>query len=226
MHRMKSRIIAVALAFLGLGGTLALFVPRLDGELECDRAASWVRLHGNSLPTSYDELLAFPLPYRQRIFNALSASDKAAVAREHLTRLLGKPDLTLAQRETIDMARAAIAPELYGFNHRAADPAVTMRINEVFGRTEARDLFAQMGPPEGSYRTWSSARVMLLEDITRLFSASATPGCDCTWCAGCYSPTQSFGWFCEDLRCSPTESGCGIFWLEPCDIRCRYQPCN
>lgn len=230
---MKRRLLVYVVVGVALSGA-SVVVPELaDFRPECEQAASWVLAHARSLPTDFRDLSALPRAYRVRIFDALPSEAKSKLWRSWLDRVLEEEQLTPRQREVVREASTFVTPALYS---QKAIPAAQMadlarRVKEVFPKKQAGEIFSTLGPQEGSYRTLASAKVLVGQRVTRILAVSAAD-CNCTsgafWtqCDGCSGTTFPSGYCCLTSQCTPTSSGCSLFWLYPCDGDCRYVACE
>ncbi len=228
--------IRVAIATLALLLTyVGVITPLVDTLPQCRRVEAWVTSHAQSLPTSYDGLLAFPKAYRNAIFNVLPANAKARIWRTHLDRALtaSASTLTDSQRAFVARARDLIKSEYYV---RPRPPAVQEEVSQLFA--EAGVLFANSprksilleldGPVSLAGFRMDATLLHLKATLGRSLVASAQEWINCGDCK-CAIDYQ-FVWTCPmagncmyppyPYYCQERSWGCGWFGLLQCNGLC------
>jgi hypothetical protein len=125
-----------------------------DGNADDPRA--WVLANKHRLPQTYAEFSDFTLTYRRAIYQELTPETRAQLWTDHLARYLEvHPDLSPEQQRIIADAQEVIGRPDPREPGRPMPPALHSRLDdmrrravEAFGRDEARDLLATLGPPE------------------------------------------------------------------------------
>lgn len=191
----------------------AIIPATVDPRPECEQAQSWVAARANRLPTTLDDVAAFPTVYRHAIFSTLSAEAKAGLWQERLARLARGP-LSPAQRALVDEARALVTPEIYRTRRVPQDWVV--RATRELGREGFKRTFKELAEGEGSYRTLGSSLVQLTRRWNDFATTSARPECDCAYHTNDCGPSE----VCCPLLCT-FSYGCGPFGTYSCDSVCR-----
>jgi hypothetical protein len=172
---------------------------------ECVKARAWVEANQHRLPETYADFAAYPTAYRRVIYAELQAETRSSLWIAHLDHSrAARSHLTAQQRMVLDqVTRIAGDPRTFTSNRdtgtdkqftKLADSAIA-----AFGRTEARDILATLGPAKPTVE------------------ASGLPDCECAffdsrWCWGA----------CRTGGCEVLDTGCGALWIYPCDGLC-YQ---
>lgn len=167
-----------------------------DDRLVCERAQEWVGAHKEGLPSSADDIGAFPITYQREIFSELPAEAKSRVWRAHLAHALHLP-LSAAQRKLIYEAMAIATPELFA-RHVALGEEFLRGVEKEFPAQLRDEIFQRLGPADGSFSTLASARVVAREKLIRVGTALAAPWCNCS----------SSSSYCQPLPTSPTRICC------------------
>ena len=191
----------------------------------------------------YRNLSALTMSQRRAAFRNASAKQKSDLWRTHLALYLAKhPELSDALRVIVLEGMSLVTPEL--FEARSDNPdwkiSVSARLKEfenhilsVFSTEEGARVFTILGDPQPPTRIpiaagWNTSTdgfaassinpksisaALLVE-----FSRPNLPDCSCStssdWCNTVCTGTGS---------CEHSESGCGTFWLYPCNGQCyRY----
>ncbi|MBA8822731.1 hypothetical protein FHX42_000060 [Saccharopolyspora lacisalsi] len=197
--------------FLRLAGGAAVaagivFTGRTPAFAErgCAAARDWVEANKGRLPTTYDEITAYPMVYRRAIYSELSPVSKSGIWIEHLDRYrAAHPDLSTEQVKVVDAAKAIAAnPTHFESGNRPDRALAQLKESAVgsFGKAGAGALLATIGPPE--YR-----------------SASGAPACECTN-EDEYCPDRHYCQY-KSSNCSFND-GCGTFGLYVCNGLCDY----
>jgi len=180
----------------------------ISNDDDCTVIHAWVRTHHETLPTSYRELVRFPVAYRRVIFDVLSPAAKSSLWQQHFsTYLITHPRLSERQVAVIMKLRAHAA---IAFEDAPGREAVAIlehlraEAAELFGPDALPSLIAHLGPENIS------------DAEPTLVSAAATCGCNRTddWC--------TWGMRCKITSCTGTTSGCGSWWSKPCNGLCDW----
>lgn len=117
---------------------------------------SCVPIDVNRLPESYGEFCELGMRERRAVYSMLTPAFRARLWNEHLDEYLRRrPDVSPAQRQIIEDARNLLE-RLAADPRRPADSpelheelvAMRSKAEAAFGGSEARNLFATLGPPE------------------------------------------------------------------------------
>lgn len=179
---------------------------REDGE--CVAVRNWVAQNAGRLPTTYAELVRYPVAYRRGIFSALDPDTKSALWKEHFQNYRNEhPDLTAAQASFIERLSSSTSAELY--KGATDEPAVKKGLqaegSALFERDSLRLLVAQLGPDDEPDDAQECA-------AARVGSCTCNAGDDwCPWGQWCSN---------EGPECSITPDGCGWWGADPCDGLC------
>ena len=208
---------------IGVGVFIA---PAISEVPECELAFDWVNSHREDLPQTIGELSSFPVSYRVAVFNALPPETKSRLWTEKLeTFLAGTPQLTPAQKAVIEMGIGVTTPEAYTTKKGSIEWAlIEQRLEQIqhralqaFSENELFTTFFVLGTPDPTYELAATWPILLRRTMRNLFTASAF-NCSC-------SRRQSFCFHlfasCQVTGCTPTERGCGWFFLARCDGQCR-----
>ncbi|MFD5074286.1 bacteriocin fulvocin C-related protein [Streptomyces sp. NPDC058371] len=167
-------------------------------ENEHEAASRWVLTHRAELPTTYDDVVAYPLSYRRAIHEALPAKTRSGLWAEHLRRFKSsRPELTAAQHRVVDRALDLAAdPATFEGEPPAELTELGRTARETFGVDEARAMLAVLGPAADA---WAPA-----------------PNCECN------KVDVYCGWSgdCVDDGCHHTSTGCGSLYIYPCNGLC------
>ena len=226
---MKRLVLRVGISVVSVAFVSAflLLEPGLLGDRpSCQIIQEWVESQRADLPTSYDELSAFPYTFRVRIFSALSALQRREFFRTHLVRYMEQhPELSDERQQLL--AEAVQALGLHGFPtiqesiDRDWITQFRTRAGLVFSPDEVHALFETLGPTNSSIPSNLTAlRVRVNSFLRSVFVVKAQEqGCICVhniWC-------QWNEWGnCDIGVCDETEFGCGFFGGGPCIGGCEF----
>ncbi|WP_163505214.1 bacteriocin fulvocin C-related protein [Fodinicola acaciae] len=162
------------------------------------KARAWVAANRANLPTSYDEVTAYPMAHRQAIFSALAPQTRRQLWAEQLARYeAAHRELDAAQRAVLAEAKRALSiafdDRLSQRDHATLDRLRTNAI-AAYGDDGAHALVGRLGAPE---------QATILDDCTCSTASN--------WCGGTL--------YC-DQYCPPTGIGCGTMMTYPCDGKC------
>lgn len=188
----------------------------------CVQADEWIAAHEGALPTSYRDFVSLPKGYHRRVFSHLSPAVKADLWRSQIASSLERRDLELSedQRAFLQLIFPKITAEAFVGR---IPPATPEEIRSFFPDAVARIIFTLEPVVAGKPAGPLSGPSLGSSVVTPLAAA------DCS----CY--TYNPGWFAcpsrwpichEPLQggtpCHYVESGCGDWWLDPCDgVCCR-----
>lgn len=198
---------------LVLAGRTPAFADSGTAELR-----SWLKQNKGNLPTRYDDVVSYSMPYRRAIFTESTPRVKSALWVAHVERFrASRPDLTDQQVEVIERAIAVMGDvSLFEQRIRAGDDAdkvvselKTVAI-EAFGRDEAYALIAQLGTPA------KPEAAVLAGDC------GCSPNSD--WCGGYCQACCHFTSECPcggvPCCCEYSGTGCGSGWIYSCNGVC------
>lgn len=136
---------ATAIASIGLTSAIAATILT-DTRTPAMRARDWVDRNRDSLPTSLDDLSAFPKEYRKEIFRILENPQRVKLWQDQLASLLTRADLELsaAQRAHIERARLVLrSPSVWesGSPANASAMALCEDVNALFTQEQASTFF-------------------------------------------------------------------------------------
>ena len=232
-RRRRILVCLLALAVVGFVGERII-----AGDL--DRPDDWVEAHASALPSTYDELAAYPRGYRRAIMRVLSPEAKSELWREQLRRFVRSGNLNQAQRHFVDKAYTLLAPSTFVDKEpvRVELEALCRQSKTLFNKNEAQ-WFGDIGVPgkftvsarafRGTMLSWLEAvrQVQPIRSLRHSYVAYAAPGiiCDChqgSWCLeGDCGPDADE---CSgDISCFPAsghEEDCGCFRLWACNGVC------
>jgi hypothetical protein len=196
----------------------ALALPMAAQGSSCLQLREWIHSDQASLPTTYDELLAYPLAYRPAVFDALSPEVKERLLTTHLQRYIDEhPGLSSDQISAIHEAiELASRPDFFTTRRTDAlwDKSVHQPIQDFermalsrFSREEFKQIFTRLG--DDTAAKWPSGHQVSM--------AKAAPICTCStqsdWC--------SSGTHCAASTCSLT-TGCGTLFRYTCNGFCYF----
>jgi len=202
----------VTLSFLTLATT-----AWAEEESSCGQAAAWVADHAGELPSTYDELAAYPPSLRRAIFAALPAETKSRLWREHLERWVeGHPGLEASAQAVIAEAMDLLASDMFAVMDDAEKrQAYVDRLHGfeakalgVMTPAELRGAFVDLG----SFRTAAVVGEPIIKEL---------PECDCALGEPGTVQECPRGKTCKDGGCkNDSGAGCGLFHYVPCHGRC------
>lgn len=156
-------------------------------------------------------MIKYPLRYRRAIFTASAANVRRDLWVQHLEAYRSAhPRLTVQQNVIIDRARAMVRDPSISARADGADQKLTALHTDTlaaFGKKETFALLGALGPAAAP-----SAR-----------PSTVTPDAPTCPCFSAANGTQDFcdsGKCTVDERCEWQQSGCGIFWINPCNGDC------
>jgi hypothetical protein len=198
----------------GVAAGLVLFgkVPAFADD-ENRSAVDWAAKNSKNLPHTYNSVIRYPLRYRRAIFNASNVNVRRNLWIDHVnTYQNAHPTLSTRQRGVIDRTRAMLADRSTFTTEPTSQ--VQNQLDELhkdavaaFGKSEAYALLGALGPAAAP-----SAR-----------PSSVSPDVPTCPCFSAANGTQDFcdsGKCTVDERCEWQQSGCGIFWINPCNGDC------
>lgn len=188
-----------------------------DDEPSCVQAARWVEAHADQLPSTYEEITAYPVAHRRAIFAALPAPAKSQVWRQHLDRWTeSHPDLSADQSALIKEARAFLDSDLFEvMDDPARYQAHVDRLRDfeekaldVMTADEVSSAFVDLGSLRpAAYQ---------IDDI----KPPKKSNCDCAVGTPGLVRACPKGQTCKDGGCTKTPAGCGLFTYIQCHGLC------
>lgn len=220
-------LVAIGMIYAGVSGTLAF----VDTRPVAVKAHEWALATRDSLPSTLDELSAFPVEYRREAFKRFAPGQQSALVREHLRNFLRSETLTTQQRELVNRMIQIVSPEAYGNGNAQARKAmgeICTKVSPSFDRRQ-QALLSTLGPMRASesalIRMARATKAFLsLPHVNAKPTSIATFGsCDCnlgSWCS-CVGVGNCGG----DEACADEGGvGCGCGWLHPCNGSCVPTP--
>ena len=195
----------------------------------CVVAQNWVNDHRLDLPDTLPGLLSLPPAHRMRTFSALSPAKRSELFVEYYQLFLERtPGLTNEQIGLIQEVMVQATPDLYehktgehpGGQH--ANEEMATRLVEAFSPERLSEMVISRSPTEVNYFSFVSlhanAQARLASLVNSLPVAQAQE-CDCStnaWCELFVCPDCQ----CYGGTCVTTETGCGVWFCEPCAGEC------
>jgi hypothetical protein len=224
--RNKERICAAAVCALAaiFVGDLVVVPLAFDERPICERAAEWVDAHRGSLPSTLEELAAFPSGYRLAILNALPPDTKARLWKERVQIFAQRPDLTPVQQAAVQEVLTRIDTNLwnrdtkYDALRHETEKALGAGITAAFGKSEITQGLTLVGPVEAVPSVGRGGLLQLSEKVRGLFAANAAqqPPCQCGSTQDC---VRYGGGMCTFGSCTTTWT-CGWCGCLGCGGRC------
>lgn len=206
-------VILVALVF----GAAEVFITGPDNASAVSRADAWVSLHAAALPTTLEEIAAYPQEYREAIRKALTPKQRSHLWREQLQGFLDtEPGLTAEQRAYVLELIGKLTPANITLAS-AGDQVVfdiCERIPTLFPERQQQQVFSLLGATKSPRTSLDSLLVAFRERVGSTLSllqpAYAEEGSQLCNCRG-------WGWcectgseLCSGLSCQTHQgSGCG-----------------
>ncbi|WP_336216832.1 bacteriocin fulvocin C-related protein [Nonomuraea sp. LPB2021202275-12-8] len=199
--------LGVAVAVLGARATPAMADPGPNA------AEKWVQANINNLPQRYNEFITHDMTHRRAIYQALTPSTRRQLWLAQLSQYRSThANLTPEQDRILTVAEHLLADKGALADSSTVDFAQKIKsLGEeaiaVFGKQEAGNLLAQLGPPDAAPVTVAATcSCNVDEDFcgpqdcrSNIVSCSRTSGCGWVWnkpCNGlCCEPTTA-GWLC------------------------------
>jgi hypothetical protein len=180
-------------------------------EPECVKAEKWVASNRGHLPATLTEFSKFELAYRKAIYHALPRETRLRLWHEQLAHYSRSDSLSATQRQFVDEMAAALDRVLGSAEEAEFEAINEPRAIQILGKPLARQVFANLGvgvPNPPSIVAPGSA---------------ALSGCECNtsddWCSdGPTAPPRKC--YAGGTCITPTESGCGWWWSQPCNGYC------
>jgi hypothetical protein len=229
--------LAIRALYIVLVGALVLgvaeaFIETTDHRTPTERAEAWVVAHTRSLPSTLEEIAAFPLEYREAIREALPPGTRSELWKAQFQRFLDTaPDLSEEQRAYVQSLIREFTPENI---ERASlvNPDVfdvCERAPELFPSREQMQLFNVLGwnaSPDVSWNSLvASSRTRVLSTLSSFvkpaYASRVQDRCQCNgwgWCECSGSET------CSQVECTTNwNCGCGE---DPnnCTEKCVWTP--
>lgn len=222
---MSVRIRLGVLLCLVLALTLGSTAPA-QAASSCSIAEAWAVEHVTELPRDYDSFVELPLSHRKAVYSRLAAEERQSLWHTQWDAALSREDLTDDQRAVILEAIQVMTPDTFallerkrGWRYQQALEqvrALEARALAAFGKKEAGELFAQIGPVR-------SQRVVLVDQLVQAPTSSleslASEACSCSqdsdWCP------DGYGCGTDGDGCDTIRDECGTFWTYDCNGECR-----
>lgn len=118
-----------------------------------DEVQAWIEANRDQLPHRFDDVVSHSMPYRLAICAELPPRERGQLWLEHLARYrTSHTDLTGPQLRVLDHAEDVVGREsTFAHTRTTSDPELDQLKDAAiaaFGRDEARNLIATLGPPE------------------------------------------------------------------------------
>ncbi len=193
-------------------------------SMDCHDAASFIEKHPEKVPRTYEEMLPYGKEAQGVFFDSLSASEKAAIFREHLTRVNEGNRLSLneKQQEFLDKVRNLLNADFYtkepdnGLSQTVDD--LTKEGLSLFSEEKFATIFSTIGTMTINYRDGTGPNLDL----------QAKPSCNCSVSSD-MCPSDSWegrgpNQQCFKGKCTSSSWGCGTVWWYACDGTCANIP--
>ncbi len=196
----------------GVAAGLVLFgrVPAFADD-ENKAAQDWAAKNSKNLPQTYENVIKYPLRYRRAIFNASAANVRRELWVRHLDGYRSAhPKLTAQQNGIIDRARTLVQDPSISDRSEASQQKLTALHQDALAAFDKNETFALLGAL-GPAAAPSARPSSVTSDV---------PTCPCFSAA---NGTQDFcdsGKCTVDGYCEWQQSGCGVFWINPCNGDC------
>jgi len=215
LSSMRVRVF-ISLAIVSVG--MAAYSLAADKRSVSDRATAWAANHTASLPSTLEELAAYPEAYRLQIFKALPAAEKSRLWRVQMQRFVAdRPNLTAEQRAFVQYASDLASPA--SFEPGANPPELCERVAELFPNVEDRRAFTKLGSVAAPAFAWRPAAVSLGETVRSRFTTNAQrDNCNCRGQGWCECSALDF---CVNGDCNQVEE-CGCIFLGMCNRVCEF----
>ena len=204
-------IVAVCvLALLGVGAV------NLDHRTPRDRAIAWAQSHEGALPSTLEELAAFPADYRQAIFAALPVTEQSRLWHVQLQQVLDTEPLTADQRTYVVNLMAMATPA--SFMKDMPKPEVCDDIARLFTNPTQKEKVRRIATVATPARSFSATWVKASEKMrSAVLVGAARFDCSCRGLGLCECGLLAG---CAEGDCNHTMT-CGCLWEGECDKMCN-----
>lgn len=193
----------------------AVAAVNLDHRTPRQRAQAWADRH--AVPSTLEELAAYPASYRQALFNALPPAEQSRLWRQQLQRVLDtEADLTVEQRAFVSRAMALATPA--SFMKDMPKPEVCDDIARLFTNPKQKEKIRTIASFAAPAPTVKSTWVGVTERMRAAVSLSAD-AFPCT-CRGLGLCECGLVMSCVTGDCVHTQD-CGCIWAGECDKMCE-----
>jgi hypothetical protein len=220
----KLRRVAMVTSLIMVAPSVIAVHDALDARPVCARSKDWVAQHVSSLPSTLEQLRAYPAAYRKTILGTMTSDARAALWRQHLEQWSHAP--TPAQREVIARAIAFITPAVIASpeTNRSEAIEIAKAGRQAFGDAVAKEIFEVIGGTESRpLGSLAALRIYIGDSLRNAFTLKASSNFCLAHCSSfdnwCRSPYHCV-WI-DEQWCDHTEFGCGSFGLFPCDGTCE-----
>lgn len=211
------RLTLVVVLLLSLGAMFYVSSCKKDPVYSCDEKLNEyaVQTISEHQSISRDELATMGLDTQFAVYNSLSPSNKARIAREKLSLLLGSDSFTNEEKQHLQLAYDFINTEIYEEDAPNIDSFVNYWEDFAFNALNY----------DSAKVYWVSHTWLIPNDIPGIpdfaiddpvFEGGNGGTCNCEWgyiCAKAFLP-------CTKGACTATKWGCGWFFRSPCTGRC------
>jgi hypothetical protein len=208
-RRGRSVAAVLILAIFGVGAV------NLDHRTVRQRAAAWAQAHANALPSTLEDIAAYPAEYRQAIFEALPAAEKSRLWQIQLQHVLDTERLTADQRAFVVNVKAMATPT--SFLKDMPKPEICPDVARLFTNPAQKEKVRAIAEGVTPARSFSAAWVKTSERVRSAVSLTAAQfDCSCRGLGLCECGLTSG---CLDGDCNQTQT-CGCIWSGTCDKMC------
>lgn len=190
---------------------------------DCNAATEWVQSHAGKLPTTYAEIIRYPIGYRQRIQAALPMDVRRALWRTQREAYVTSGLLSRQQKAFLD----SIGPSMDSifFASEAARERLVASTTAAAMKALGRDLTHQIVFVLGPDETAMPATLPLaLRVALRHRIAMPEINCTCHVVNGGGEPSPpdcSSPYLCNTASCTFSERGCGGYGIMACNGECK-----
>jgi hypothetical protein len=217
-YRLYLRLFLVSCLILG---AMVLGLRKDPGPYA--RAVAWATKNPDRLPSTLDELAAFPASWRFGIYSTLDPQIKNALWHEQLSRLLTEnPGMSVKQRAFVDSMLDKMAPVT--FSKDATPLKICEDVHNLFGGTGMEQAFkaANIGLLGRPSQSVSTIALDTLESVRQLMVVNALSDCtansDSYWQCLCNCEVER-NRRCDNGNCNVV-SNCGCITSYNCNARC------
>ncbi|MGK4005753.1 bacteriocin fulvocin C-related protein [Sorangium sp. So ce1036] len=208
------------------GGLVEATPEGVSPEDGCQKVDAWLEANRTALPSTFRDVVRFPVQYRKAIISSHSPGMRSALWRERFeVYARRRPSLTPAQQAVVERAIVFASPELFSIDrdspnwNEAVDAPLRELMNDAevaFGFEEARALLAIFGPLD------LVAADQIFAPVAGNFvaaNANRVAECPCStqsdYCSYPYHCTYQY-----PRPCTKLSFGCGSLLLYECNGWC------
>ena len=212
VSRRGVRALLVSLAITGA----VVAAVNLDSRSERQRAEAWATRH--TATATLASLAAYPVTYRQALFNALPAAEQSRLWREQLQTVLDTETLTADQRAFLVRTMAQVTPA--SFEKGAPHPDVCDEMGRLFTNPKQKEKVRSIASIATPVRSLAASWVKVNEGFRSAVNLKADRyPCSCSGLGLCECALLNA---CINGDCE-TNMNCGCLWAGECDKMCMPQ---